>query len=522
MEVSNELIESILYNDQVCLMYYDFNNNAAFFNGLSYHEIEKAIFKYLIDDLVARANAKMELPIDYYIACVKRIAQPYNNSATLTCNSLFQTLKTICYSEPYNNLDYISKWELEEFFDTQVQNSNDKNSEMRTSNLQYMMENNIYDGNFEMISHLVSIGYTGFNTQHAYEYIIKGIVDYGYNVNEYEYQSIMQKFAALVATSSGLTSCSIMLSSEESDALGSYYPFSLDVFGRNESVRKKITLNTNYLSPANVLDNLQTIFHEVRHGVQATKPYYKSYETLQFAKDLFLEEKFGEEYYEGNYWNISYESDARRISAYTTMRFLETFTDKGKKQYQSNYIKGLNRSKEINSRNLEGSETKFYSDVDGLFQIYAGEAINSGIRSIILQEYNENGKRRLITEFLENRKTRDKEFYDDLIYKHNYSLEEIKENALALMFYRPGSLVDKVEIGSKITFKLLDDLKKDVHIKGLNKIAIGKSKLKNIKSKINLILQQSLGKDLSLDPEIDNTELNENLEDTIEVVAKSR
>lgn len=516
MEVSEQLIKKILSDDTIYYMYCNFNNYKDYFAGLSYSDIEKAIFEYLSNDLMKRANAKMNLPIDYYMYCIKRVAKPYNNPTTLTCNSFFKDLKTVCYTSPYNKEGYIAQWELEEFFDTQLYNLTNRNNEARMSELSSMVAKKIYgdSADFDVISHYVSIGYPGFNSQDAYEYIIKGIVDYGYNVNEFEYKSIMEKFASLVAISSGLSSCNIVLSSEEEkDTSGSYYPFDINVFGKNEWIDKHITLNTNYLTPKCVLDNVQTIFHEVGHGVQTTKPYYGSYETLQFAKDLYLEEQFGEEYYDENYWNVSYEADARRLSAYKTMEFLDSFTEKGTQKYKSEYRKKIRNAKQNNSRNLKEDGQTIYSDIDALFTLFAKDAIdNYEIRNVLLQEYDESGNRRLITEFLENRKNGNKDFFDSLIYKHNYTFEEIKENALALMFYRPESLSEKVEIGSKITFKLLDDLKRDIKIKGLNRIEMEKSKVRKLKEKISLILQQSLGKDLSLDQEFDEDDLSFELE----------
>jgi len=497
--VPSDIVEFILTNSEGLEKFKSLKMNEEFINGYRKSEILNALSQYLMNDIIQMRNHEQKIKVTDYTECIKKIfSSPY----ALTNFPPFEVIKQISlqFDHYYFLMD---EWLFEEFMEIQL----DKGSEHEK--LQRELSDNDYT-NYSLISHYVAIGHPGFNTQEAFEYVFRGIIDHGLIPNDYDI--IMRNFATLVANKSNLKHCKIFLESKDG-SLGSYGPTGLDALGLNEENLKCISLNPKNLRPDKLIDNIETIFHEVHHGVQMTSPKYESYETLQIVKDKFLSKKYGEEYYNENYWVFSSEVDAMRVSWYQASTFVGSFTEKGKALCQEKHEEKMKQIKDSELRILTTGNEETYYTVDELFQRDVTEALgNPKLNSILSQEYNTDGKRKLITEFLRKKEQGNSEFYNQLIFEHKYSMGEIDDNLSDLLAHNFGGDSISRSDGFDIVTKIIRDLEYNLLKDELNKKGIDKVNLEILIAKTQALLEKVVGE--KVDVNVRNMFINQ-LEPTL-------
>ena len=474
--IPSDIVELILTDTEALQQFKEQDS----FMGYTKEVILEAIETYLTNDLNMMDSYNMKINISEYADYIKKVF-PIPNA--ITSSNIFKTIKQISSKDMHSN-SLIDDCLMEAFIDIEL----DENYNLEE--LLQELNNNDYT-NYSKISHLVALGHPKFKTQEAFEYVFRGIIDF--DLKPENYDIIIRNFAAEVAKKSNLKHCRVFLENK-STSLGSYLPTGIERFGLNEEIPKAIFLNFDYLSPDNIIDNIQTIFHEVRHGVQVTAPKLNNYETLQIVKDSFLENKYGKEYYDENYWYFSAEVDAERTSMYQTTLFMETFTTKGRGLCEERFRERLKKLKDGTLRLLSGESEEIWASMDTLFNKYSKEALeNPKLRPILLQEYKENGKRKLISELLSDRNQDNQELTHSLIFEHTHSMDEIDENLTDLyaINYEKDS-ISRTD-GFDIVKKLLNDIEDNLYIDEINKKEIDKDRLEALIAKAQMLLEKVVG-----------------------------
>lgn len=474
----------IFYNDAE-KYYLDYEKNKHLFGYKKLEDIQKELFDLLIDYLKKETSEKKKIIPEKYLEIVKLIVQPSNNPYLITCNPFVDILREVEYKQVISRKEYVKPfedYECKELYKNEDVDLILLYSKVKSNDLVSLEE-------FRKICHYVSIGHKDFRDKEAFAYIFRMVIDYNFSVPKYEYHSIMKRFAKLVAHDTGLDPIDIFIRNKE-NVEGDYGPFSLENVGKNEP-RKRITLYTSNLDYKHIMDNINTIFHEVSHGHQIKKLREKSSTSLNMIKDLYLKDKLGK-LYEENYWYLSYEVSARRVSACRTIEFLEQITSSGASKYKKAYLKEIENSRRNNNRTITSEEDVYYSDIDSLFKKYVKEALDDEkLAPILSQEYNKKGKRKSIVEFLLRRNDKNKSFYDSLIYDHEYTLDEIKESLLALKFYIGKNPTERAELQTELPLKLLDSLDRQIYVSGLNKTTYDKKTVDSIRKNLRLMAKNN-------------------------------
>jgi len=474
----------IFYNDAE-KYYLDYEKNKHLFGYKKLEDIQKELFDLLIDYLKKETSEKKKIIPEKYLEIVKLIVQPSNNPYLITCNPFVDILREVEYKQIVARKEYVKPfedYECKELYKNEDVDLILLYSKVKSNDIASLEE-------FRKICHYVSIGHKDFSDEEAFAYIFRMVIDYNFSVPKYEYHSIMKRFAKLVAHKTGLEPIDIFIRNKE-NVEGDYGPFSLENVGKNEP-RKRITLYTSNLDYKHIMDNINTIFHEVSHGHQIKKLRENSSTSLNMIKDLYLKDKLGK-LYEENYWYLSYEVSARRSAAKRTMDFLRLVTDTGEEKYREEYLKELGTSIKNNKRTVKEEDRILYTDLDELFKSYIGEIVSDEkLWKIVSQEYNEKGDRRSIIEILLKRNKTNKKFYDSLIYGHEYTIEEIESSLFGLQFYFGKNKEEREELKTKLPKKLLNSLDRQIYISGQNKKAYDKEEVERIRKKLQVLAKNN-------------------------------
>jgi len=470
----------ILYND-ADKYYLDYEKNKHLFGNVKLEVMVENLFDLLVEFVKKEAALKKKINPNQYLSIVLNIIYPTENPYLITNNRLIDILREIEYKQIIKREEYIKPFEEAEC------KLLDKVDEVSLVLLFSKVDSDeqVSKEEFKKICHLASIGHKDFVREETFSYIFKMIIDNGYPVDTYDYHNIMKRFAKLVAKETGLEPIDVLLRSKE-EALGDYGPFSIDTLGTDDA-KRRITLYTKNLDTDHILDNINTIFHEIIHGHQIRKITEKSSVSLAMIKDLYLKDKIGKAY-EDNYWYLSYEVNARRKAAHRTMEFLRLVTDTGASKYREEYLREIEHSNKSNKRTIKEEDRVLYTDIDELFKAYIGEIVSDErLWKIVSQEYNEKGDRKSILELLLKRNKTNKKFYDTLIYDHEYTIEEIESSLFGLQFYLGKSKEEREELKTRIPKKLLQSLDRQIHVSGLNKKSYDKEKVEKIRRKLQAL-----------------------------------
>lgn len=466
--------------------YREYEKYRYLFGYKKVQDIQKELFDLLIEVFRKSTEEKKRVNLKPYLEAIEGILIPSKDFYTISNNPFTNVLREVEYKQVLHKKDYLKMFEEAEC------QYIDKECQVDVIVLFSKVKSNekVDQSEFNQICHLAAIGYSDFSDEDTFEYIFRMIIDHGYVVEKYDYHSIMKRFCMYVCKETGLDPILVNVRNRKKCA-ADYGPFSLDEIGKNVD-NKEINLSTTNLDYEHIMDNINTIFHEISHGHQILQFKKNSHMTLSLIKDLYLREKFGKEFYDENYWNISYEVNARRLSAYRTIEFLKHITKTGASKYKEEYLREIRNAQKNNDRNLKRDDELFYSDIDSLFREYIKEiAEDEKMWSIIGQEYNKNGKRKQIIEFLMKRNMGNKRFYDALIYDHDYTIEEIKDNLFSLRLYMGINAEERKEMTEKLPIKLLEDLNKQIRISGLNSTKYDKKTVELIKRNLKSMAKRS-------------------------------
>lgn len=185
---------------------------------------------------------------------------------------------------------------------------------------------------------------------------------------------------------------------------------------------EEIAISVDSLKQDNIIENLQTLFHEINHAKQYNDEEYYNYDKNEIRKEIILKHFFKKEY-EKNYWNFKHEYDAEYKARLDTINFIQKYTLLEiyfpKMEYYQNDLRIFNGE---------------LIHIDQLFDniIKANSSLLKDNYCYFNLEYDENGNRYLISKFILEKSLTDDEhlikYYNELIYRHCYSYKEILIN----------------------------------------------------------------------------------------------
>lgn len=150
-----------------------------------------------------------------------------------------------------------------------------------------------------------------------------------------------------------------------------------------------IIFNEAQLSPANILENLYTLFHEIWHTLQLDNNYSSPYERELFLKDIFLGKTLMG-YEKRNYNYLSHEADAY---IHETLLLLDYLKDKNLQE--STEIKSkLQKYYELLHRQVRFDEFGNPINLDIYFDMVTkNRGINPHTDLGLIHSYDKNGTR---------------------------------------------------------------------------------------------------------------------------------
>ena len=307
--------------------------------------------------------------------------------------------------------------------------------------------------------------------ENDYYYILNMLLDQNYLLPINIYKKFFQNFCLFKLKEYNIDQVELKISKFAGKERGTRVIENID-----DQKKEYIKINENYLKTENLLENMQTLFHEMKHIFQ-DKEINKLYsvDVIKRLEDKILMEYVYKNsknkenlYYNENYKNLNVELDAHICSR---LYLLETLKNYAPKTYN---IKKQEIEREIekyrNSTNEDNRVTSF-SDLNNLHVLFANEFINhkeilfgnlltAGEKSVLLQVYDTNcnpktldkyfEKKEQLLEQLKNTKESEKQkihdlkmklnFYNSVISTFKYSRENLARNLTALKKYHSTNI----------------------------------------------------------------------------------
>lgn len=472
MTNEQKFLRKILYNPFLREKFKDFEENKKYFY---YYDKEDYVLK--LQDLIISEIENMNcdtFDIELILSWFKNILQDYyfNDIYLLFNSKLNETLikkakKLNVEIEPYTT--YLSSlFAIEEYANCYEKSIN-----------KYLNYANNYMMNEEFERYVFAINSCNNVTEEIYHFIFYMLLDKKYVISEKSYSDFFYKFCVFTINELDLKDIEIVYSNQIKDT--AKYKHEKD---KNGTIRKYIMFKKNMISSKNIIDNLTTLFHELKHGLQFEEMTHL-YElgALKQLQDKVLNQYLGPNFYENNYHIISYEIDATICSQIFLSEFLKKaapLTYRKEKDELKEKIELLMK-KETNTKRMIYNE---YSDLQILFsiilknnpEILTTDLLTDSQKSVLLQVYNMDTtpktpdcyfkeKEKLLLELQsdslsnEEKKEINKkiEFYDAVLNTFEYSIENLKRNFIALeKFESTNSII--MDEAIKYKHELIDKL----------------------------------------------------------------
>ena len=326
------------------------------------------------------------------------------------------------------------------------------------------------------------------SNEEDYYFVIKMILDENYTLPDNEYIDFFQKFCLFNLKVFNLDNIDLNICIFKGTEHGSHGFKCVE----NKKI-EYIKINKKYLKPNNLYENLEALFHEMKHAIQ-------EYETgLKYRLDIIkrIEDKvlmgyiYNDNsqkniYYEENYKYLDAEVDANIESNYFILELLKKYAPKTYEQKKDEIQEKLKKYYVLKD---EDNRVTSYSDLNNIYVLFASklkehkEIICSDLLSIeektvLFQIFDPNFNPKTIdTYFKEKEKLyieRDKtplsdeeklyeiknkiEFYDAVISSIKYSNENLLRNIHSLKKYHSQNDDINIEVQYTIA-KLEQELK---------------------------------------------------------------
>lgn len=313
-------------------------------------------------------------------------------------------------------------------------------------------------------------------TKDDYCYILNMILDQNYSLPINTYKNFFQNYCLFKLKEYNIEEVEIKILKFAGKERGTRVIESI-----NGQKKKFIKINENYLKPEQLLENMQTLFHEMKHIFQ-DKEFDKLYSVdvikrledrilIEYVyKNPMIEENI---YYDENYKNLNVELDAHIFSRLYLLEILKMYAPKTYKimeqKLESEVEKYRNFQDEDNRvtsfSDINNLHVLFASELDNHKEILFGNLLTAGEKSVLLQVYNTNCKPKTLDEYFAKKeqllnqikeakgnqqKIHDLEiklsFYNSVISTFKYNRENLARNLLALKKYHSENRDINVEV----------------------------------------------------------------------------
>ena len=196
------------------------------------------------------------------------------------------------------------------------------------------------------------------NSYYYLKYMLGQIIEGNNKVSENIYRVIIKRFVDGFIELNHLNMVFKIEDLERED----YIADSICVKGINYS-----TFDKAHLCSRDVISNLENIFHEVWHTVQASSEYSESDVVELIKMDDFIWRVFGDSYYDENYNILSSEVDANLHAVWLVSDFLREVSPKTYNAYKIRLAKKADNYVELTASRKRTLEGEVY-DIDTLFE----------------------------------------------------------------------------------------------------------------------------------------------------------
>ena len=342
---------------------------------------------------------------------------------------------------------------------------------------------NITEEEFE--KYIFALNIIDDDTEENFEYVFNVLLDKKYRVNLKEYKEFFKRFSIFIAKKLGAGNVKITFK-QNLDCKGKHV-----VERANNKIIDHIYLNEKYLKLPNILDNLQTLFHEIKHVIQKntiTELYQVN--NIKAIEDKVLKKLLGNTYYEINYNTISSEADAEVSSYILLSEFLKIYAPETYKLEQekldteigSYMLLADNNTRKLSYKDEFNIHSLFATVLHSHSEILDGNMLNDKEKQVLLQVYNSDGTTKTPNEYFdkklelleqlkntsilnisERKNIQQKiEFYDTILNTFEYNSGDLKRNYYSIKDYHSSnSNINEqvIEYKNKLTEKLLKYVK---------------------------------------------------------------
>lgn len=436
--IDKRLAKKIISNKNIYNKFLDFDNNIEYFNYISKEDYIVYIVNYIKKTLACDSTNIQYKVIAIYEQFLKElfIDEPY----LIFHNPLIDYIKEMNIEEEKIKTDNLNRY-IKSFF---KRFSECKQNFENYKNLIY--KGKIDNDNFK--KYVCYVNNTGY-TEEIYNYVFNKIIEFNYHIDKSDYVDLIKKFTGYVCSDIGIDNVEVKITELEESTYASYL---------REENNDSILFNSIYFKIENIIPTLCDIFHETHHLYQFQKTELYNYDHLKYIKDDLLRDKYGDEYYNKNYWYVSCESDAICTSYVCLKKYLSMVAPKKFNEIIKDFQNTINAWYLRRQDNNRVTNTKVYT-LDELFNDLMMNdsyiAKQSKYSEIISLEYNEDNTRKTALDFFKekykclselmtipfneenklNELNNKINFYNDMLNYSDYTLDELKYNYLLLDNY---------------------------------------------------------------------------------------
>ncbi len=459
-----EFLKKILYNPFLREKFQSFEENKKYF---SYYDKEEYIQKLMITmtEEIQKMNENtfdIVLITDWFECILKDkyahdVYLIYHNELN---QAVIKKAKELSVDSEFYST-YVSNL-LEELQETS-QYENCLNTYIKYRNSSYIT-------NEEFERYAFALNEKNDTNEENFGYIFNMILERKYSLSKPVYRNFFCRFSKFAANEFELQPVKITLSAKLENANGEYRT----EIDKNGNKIHHIYINIYQVTSADVLLNLQTLFHEIKHGVQKEeKKTLNRFDIIKQVEDTFLTKVQGKNFYDANYDFISTETDAQICSFILLEQFLKIYAPLTYRQSKDKIKEETEKYLELESNN---QRTLYYKDSYNIHTLFASVVANhpdliSTVltpeeQKVIFQVFEPNGKTRTPDYFFEKKEKLlnelqctnltdiDKlneihqkiDFYDAILRGFEYSFSNLKRNYLALENYYPVNPDIKAEV----------------------------------------------------------------------------
>ena len=443
MRLVNDIVKSLIFEDaedkylQLYLNDSDLKKEcdkviSSYINDdiFSYDFVEKVCLKYLNN--VVKPQLK-EKPYLLNINVITNSIEEYINKIFSEYNSSNSESDEVIFNNKFKN----AKKLLDKIDNDFVFDNINPEYEERFANIYINRIKNNNTLSKEQVEELLSFTVMGgFILKHeeytdiAFEYALKTILKNDYKIDKYLYKKLFLYICNKISEERNIKDLNIEFREQESNM--SY-----------SDLVKTIFINSDKFVNNDILTNLMSFFHELRHYEQYNGLIKEPLTRFLCYKDIFLSDESPYlDYYMKNYDNLFVEKDAY----YTSYKYVHDFIEEKeplvlpklrKKIYNNLMLTILLEEKNITERRYNGN----IKDVNVLFEELvkdkkrSSDFYNKLITSPLIIEYDIRGNKRSIFELLESKDYYERNGLDDrceiinyLLYEESVSMDYITEN----------------------------------------------------------------------------------------------